>query len=132
MIDHSVSSHHARHTSHADSGQHHDHVDGSTTLTVPTGRVACDACVKAVEERLRSNPGVLAVHVDAEQEVAHVTVHPGAFTVEELAEQAAGACGDRNVVPLPKPTVSSHAHAHIARPSAADLGPAARAAGHAT
>src|SRR5215212_3577709 len=82
------------------------------TLTVPTGRLACDACVTCVEDRLRENPHVTVVQVDTKHEVAHVTVHEGMVTAEELAETVAAACGDRNVVPLPKPQVSSHAHVH--------------------
>src|SRR5215218_3522262 len=90
------------------------------TLTVPTGRLACDACVTCVEDRLRENPHVTGVQVDTKHEVAHVTVHEGMVTAEELAETVAAACGDRSPVPLPKPQVSSHAHAHTARPQSAD------------
>src|SRR4051812_27563054 len=82
------------------------------TLTVPTGRLACDACVRCVEDRLRENPHVTGVHVDARHGMAHVTVHEGMVTVDQLAELVANACGDRNTVPLPKPQVSSHAHVH--------------------
>ena len=75
------------------------------TLAIPTGSLACDGCVTCVEERLRENPHVLGVHIDTKPEVAHVTVHEGMVTAEELAETVAAACGDRNVVPLPKPQV---------------------------
>src|SRR4051794_27415375 len=66
------------------------------TLTVPTGRLACDACVTCVEDRLRENPHVTGVHVDARHNLAHVTVHEGKVTVDQLAELIANACGDRN------------------------------------
>src|SRR3712207_536394 len=99
---------------------------GPTTLAVATGPLACDACSTCVEEQLRANPHVVDVHVDSKHEVAHVTVHEGMVTADELAETIAVACGDRNVVPLPKPHVSSHAHAHTTRPRDAD-----GAAGHA-
>src|SRR5215217_3725757 len=93
---------------------------GQTTLTIPTGALACEACVTCVEDRLRENPHVTGVHVDTKHGVAHVTVHEGMVTAEDLAETVAAACGDRNIVPLPKPQVSSHAHAHIARPQNAN------------
>lgn len=91
--------------------------DGTSTLTVPTGRIACQGCRSIVEQRLRRNPRVLGVHVDDARQVAHVTVHDGATTVEELAELVAGAYGERNPVPLPQPEVSSHVHAHVAPPA---------------
>jgi len=85
-----------------------------TTLVVPTGAIACEGCAAIVEARLRQNPHVLRVHIDAQQRVAHVEVHDGMATAEELAELVAEAYGGRSVVPLPKPEVSSHAHAHAA------------------
>src|SRR5262249_19536681 len=95
------------------SGGHDRHAaSGTTTLTVPTGRIACAGCRAIVAERLRANPHVLAVHVDDAHQVAHVTVHDGAATAEELAELVAGAYGERSPIPLPKPEVSAHAHAH--------------------
>ena len=94
--------------------------DGPAMLTVPTGSLACEACITCVEERLRENPHVTGVRVDAPHEVAHVTVHEGMITAEELAELIADACGDRNAVPLPKPQVSSHAHAHTSQPARVD------------
>src|SRR5688500_2590984 len=93
---------------------------GQATLTVPTGALACEACVTCVEDRLRANPHVTGVHVDTQHDVAHVTVHEGMVTADELAELVADACGDRNVVPLPKPQVSSHAHAHMRQPARVD------------
>lgn len=77
--------------------------DGPAMLTVPTGSLACEACITCVEERLRENPHVTGVRVDAPHEVAHVTVHEGMITAEELAELIADACGDRNAVPLRNP-----------------------------
>ena len=53
-------------------------------------------------------------------------------TVGELAELVAGAYGERNPVPLAKPELSSHAHAHVASlPAAAAPAPAAEHAAHA-
>jgi Cu2+-exporting ATPase len=108
--------------------QHHGHQAGTSssttpglvTLRIPTGSLACGECSDRVAEKLRGNAHVAGVHVDAPHEVAHVTVHEGMVTADELAELVADGCGDRNVVPLPKPQVSSHAHAHTSRPSAHD------------
>jgi Cu2+-exporting ATPase len=86
--------------------------DGVMTLAVPTGRLPCVECRDRVERQLRANPHVAAVHLDAERQVAHVQVHEGMVTAEELSELIACCRGDRNPVPLPKPEVSSHAHAH--------------------
>ena len=93
---------------------------GLATLEVPTGLLACKACLTCVEDRLRENPHVTGVHVDTRHEVAHVTAHEGMVTADELAELIADACGDRNAVPLPKPQVSSDAHAHTSRPATVD------------
>ena len=101
----------------------------TATLTIDTGPLACAACVACVEERLRQHPHVTGVHVDGQHQVAHVQVHEGVVTAEELAELVAEGCGERNAVPLPKPQVSAHAHAHTARPS--DRDGAAAHAGHA-
>ena len=97
-----------------------------TTFAVPTGNIACEGCVAIIERRLRASPHVLSVDVDSERRVAHVQTHEGTVSVEELAELVAGACGDRNPVPLPKPQVSSHAHAHTARPEEGGIDHAAR------
>ncbi|MCC6178463.1 MAG: HAD-IC family P-type ATPase, partial [Chloroflexi bacterium] len=99
------------------------------TLSVDTGPLACEACEACVEQRLRQHPHVTGVHVDGLHQVAHVQVHEGMVTAEELAELVAQGCGERNSVPLPKPQVSAHAHAHTARPSDGDR--AAAHAGHA-
>src|SRR5687768_10761667 len=88
-------------TSAHDAGRH-----ALATLTVPTGHLACEACITCVENRLHENPHVTGVHVDTRHEVAHVTVHEGMVTADQLGELIADACGDRNVVPLPKPQVS--------------------------
>src|SRR4051812_37272701 len=74
---------------------------GLVTLAVATGALACEGCARCVQERLRAHPHVIGVHVDTAHEVAHVTVHEGMVTADELAETVAYACGDRNVVPLP-------------------------------
>jgi P-type Cu2+ transporter len=116
-------SHDAHHHGHGESPSaattpaRHAGGHGQATLTVPTGSLACEACVACVEHRLRKNPHVTGVHIDTQNEVAHVTVHDGMVTADALAETVANACGDRNVVPLPKPQVSSHAHAHTSQPS---------------
>src|SRR3989304_502003 len=89
----------------------------TTTLVVPTGVIACEGCAAIVEARLRQNPHVVRVHIDARQQVAHVEVHDGMATAEELAELVAEAYGERSVVPLPKPEGSSHAHVHVAQPA---------------
>src|SRR5215211_6940250 len=85
-----------------------------TTLTVPTGQLACECCRDQVEQQLRQHPHVQSVHFDWGHQVAHVQVDAGGPTAEELAELVACACGERNPVPLPQPEVSSHAHAHSA------------------
>jgi Cu2+-exporting ATPase len=90
---------------------HHDH--SRTTLTVPTGPIACDGCREIVETRLRANPHVQQIHVDAKNHQAHVDVDDRSVRVEELAELIAQAYGERNPVPLPGPEVSSHEHAHV-------------------
>ncbi len=103
---------------------HHHDGDSATatktsTLAVPTGRIGCDGCIANVEARLRKNPHVREVHVDAQREIAQVQVDEGPVTAGELAELIADACGDRAAVALPKPEVSSHAHAHTAQPELA-------------
>ena len=57
----------------------------TTALAVPTGHLACERCASLVEQRLRQQPGVVSVHVDARTEIAHVEAHAGRVTVEELA-----------------------------------------------
>ena len=101
--------------------RHHPapHGDSVTMIVVPTGPIACDGCKAIVEQRLRQNPHVVSVHIDAGHQVAHVGVHEGHATAEELAELVAQAYGQRNLTPLPKPEVSSHAHIHTAPPPAA-------------
>ncbi|MBI3964679.1 MAG: copper-translocating P-type ATPase [Chloroflexi bacterium] len=112
-----MQSHHERtssdHGTHLGSGATGD----PQTLTVTLRQVTCDKCRAVVAERLRRVPHVVDVHLDPQRRVAHVTAPGGAVTVAQLEELVAGACGDRNVVPLPKPEVSSHAHAHVARPA---------------
>src|SRR5436189_4794177 len=102
------------------------------TLTVPSGRVCCAGCVELIERRLRENPHVDRVHVDAAAGVAHVDVQAGKTSVEELAERAGECCGGRCPVPMPDAAVSSHHHAHTARLKLEDgaAAPEARAADH--
>src|SRR5437764_525582 len=70
------------------------------TLTVETGSLACEACGRCIEDKLRENPHVVGVHVDPPHEVEHVAVHEGMVTAGELEELIADACGERNLVPL--------------------------------
>jgi Cu2+-exporting ATPase len=105
---------------------------GVVTLAVPIGPLPCCECRETVERQLSNNPHVTAVHVDAEHQVAHVQVHEGTVSAEELAELVACCCGERNPTPLPKPEVSSHAHAHTAHQATATAAPVDHAAmGHA-
>ncbi len=67
-----------------------------------------------MRQRLQTHPAVVDVAMDAEHEVARVTVRDAAVTARELTELVAGAYGERSPVPLPQPEVSSHAHAHAA------------------
>lgn len=92
---------------------HSGHPTAATaTLEIPTGRIVCDGCRAIVEGRLRTHPHVVDVRVDPQGQRAHVQVHEGMATADELAELVAGGYGERNIVPLPKPELSSHAHAH--------------------
>jgi P-type Cu2+ transporter len=84
-----------------------------------------------VERRLREHPHVVRVHVDAPHEIAHVEARPGKVTVEELADLAGECCGGRCPVPMPDATVSSHDHAHTAKPQDGVDAPEARAMEHA-
>jgi Cu2+-exporting ATPase len=89
----------------------HQHEFGSV-LVVPTGVIACEGCREIVETRLRANPHVREVVVDAQERVARVTVDDSSVRAEDLAELIARAYGERNPVPLPRPEVSTHEHAH--------------------
>ncbi len=90
------------------------------TLSVPLGRRRCAACVELVEQRLRDHPHVAGVHVDAVKEVAHVEVRRGKVSVKELAELAGESCGGCCPAPIPDAAVSSHDHAHMAKPEHAN------------
>jgi P-type Cu2+ transporter len=103
----------ARRSNTENAMHHNDH--SRTTLTVPTGPIACDGCREIVERRLRANPHVRQIHVDALHQVAHVDVDDQSVRAEELAELIAQAYGERSAVPLPGPEVSSHEHAHADR-----------------
>jgi len=103
-----------RHAQHDLGSTAPDATDGYAMLAVPTGRIACEGCASIVEQRLRQNPHVVGVRVDAEHQVAHVEVHEGRVTAAELADLVAEAYGERAPVPLPQPDVSSHAHTHTA------------------
>ena len=109
---------HTNHDTHQASGPGHGR-HGLVTLAVPTGPLPCSECREMVERRLNANPHVSSVHLDPEHQVAHVHVHDGMVTAEELAELVADGCGERNPTPLPKPEVSSHAHAHTGHPAGA-------------
>ena len=101
------------------------------TLNLPIGRVCCAGCVKLIERRLRENPDVVRVHVDAAAGVAHVDVQAGKTSVVELAELARECCGGRCPAPMPDAVVSSHHHAHTAKLEDGADAPEARAAEHA-
>src|SRR4051794_40546371 len=117
---------------HAPSAHHSTATPGNlVTLSVPLGRQCCGACVELVERRLRDNPHVVRVHVDAPNEVAHVEAQRGKVTVAELAEIAAECCGGRCPVPMPQATVSSHDHAHTANVLRGDDAPEAHPVAHA-
>jgi Cu2+-exporting ATPase len=87
--------------------------------------------VELVEQRLRENPNVARVRVDAPREVAHVEVRPGTVTLEELADLAGECCGGRCPVSMPDAVVSSHDHAHTADPARGADAPEAQAMEHA-
>ena len=101
------------------------------TLNVPIGRRCCAACVELVEQRLRDQPNVVSVHVDAVNAFAHVEVHRGKASVRELAALAGESCGGCCPAPIPDAAVSSHDHAHTASPVHGAAAPEARAAAHA-
>ena len=105
--------------------------DDVETLSVPLGRRCCAACVELVEQRLRDHPHVASVHVDAVSELAHVEVRGGKVSVEELAPLASESCGGCCPAPIPDAAVSSHDHAHTAKPEHGAEAPEARAAAHA-
>jgi Cu2+-exporting ATPase len=109
----------------------HAATDGLRTLIVPIGRPCCEACASLIVKRLRENPHVVRVHVDAARGVAHVEARAGVVSVEELAEIAGACCGGRCPVPLPDAAVSSHHHAHMARLEDGAQSPEAQAAAHA-
>ena len=104
------------HSTHDGHGQASSATATPVMLHIPTGPINCDACKAKIEQQLRANPNVISVEVHPHHQMAMVTVRPDTVSVEELTELAAHACGDRNEVPLPKPEVSSHAHAHTAAP----------------
>jgi P-type Cu2+ transporter len=84
-----------------------------------------------VERRLRDHPNVARVHVDAVHEVAQVEVRRDQVSVQELAALAGESCGGCCPAPLPDAVVSSHNHAHTAKPEHGEHAPEAIAAAHA-
>ena len=102
-----------------------------TVLNVPIGRVCCGRCLELIEQRVRANPQVVQVHVDAAHGVAHVEVRPGKASLEELKAVADECCGERCPVPLPDAAVSSHHHAHAAKAEHGQRGREAQAAANA-
>ncbi|HYY88438.1 MAG TPA: heavy metal translocating P-type ATPase, partial [Chloroflexota bacterium] len=101
------------------------------TVGLPTGRACCAGCADLIEQRLRTNPHVRAVHVDAPNAVAHVEVDDATVSVDQLVELIGECCGDRCPAPLPDAAVSSHAHAHTAEPTHGAMAPEAQAMQHA-
>src|SRR5690349_10132864 len=61
------------------------------TLSVPIGRRCCAACAELVERRLRENPHVKSVRVDAFAGIARVASDEGSVSIQEL-QQIAGEC----------------------------------------
>ena len=94
-----------------------EHAQRALTLAVPTGRACCPGCAAVIEARLRANPHVRAVHVEAPQQVAYVEVDEASVPLAELTELVGRACGSGCPTPLPDASVSSHAHAHTAAPA---------------
>lgn len=83
------------------------------TFTIALDSVFCPCCGHDLRAAIRRLPHVIDVHVDIQQEVAHVTVEAGMTDAETLSKQVAD-CNFRNVVPLPKAEVSSHEAMHHA------------------
>jgi P-type Cu2+ transporter len=102
-----------------------------TILTVPTGRIPCAGCAAAVEQRLRRNPRVRNVRIDARAESAYVEVEPNTVTTDELLPLIQETCGCRSLVPLPDALLSAHHHAHTADPAHGEHAAEARAMVHA-
>src|SRR5438105_957800 len=102
-----------------------------TALDVPIGRVCCGRCLELIEQRMRANPQVVQVHVDAAHCVAHVELRPGKVSLEELKAVVDECCGERCPVPLPDAAVSSHHHAHAAKAEHGQRGREAQAAANA-
>jgi hypothetical protein len=96
-------------------------------LNVPIGRRCCAACAQLVERRLLQHPHVNTAHVDAAEGMAQLQAEAGSVSVEELRQLAGECCGDRSPVPLPDAAVSSHHHAHTARPDSVVDAPEAHA-----
>ena len=67
----------------------------------------------------------------AAEGVAYVEAEPGTVSIEELKAIAGECCGDRCPVPLPDAAVSSHEHAHSAKPEAGAHAPEAHAVANA-
>jgi P-type Cu2+ transporter len=102
-----------------------------TVLKVPIGRVCCGRCLELIELRMRADPQVVQVHVDATHGVAHVEARSGKVSLEELKAIAGECCGGRCPVPLPDAALSSHHHAHAAKAEHGERGPEAQAAANA-
>jgi Cu2+-exporting ATPase len=84
-----------------------------------------------VKKRLRRNEHVRRVRVNGDEGVAYVDADTGTVSIEELRAIAGECCGDRSPVPLPDATVSSHHHAHSAKPGAGAHAPEAQAVANA-
>jgi Cu2+-exporting ATPase len=95
------------------------------TLTVPIGRVCCDACAILVEHRLLQNPGVVRVRVQPADGVAAVEAVRGMTPVDRLAQLAGDCCGASSPVPIPDAVISSHQHGHAAHFDAPSKAPEA-------
>ena len=93
----------------------HGQIHGAETesLSIPIDRVFCPCCEEDLDAVIGRFPHVVDARVDADSMVAHVTVHRGMTSAEELRERIE-ACNYMNPVPLPQAQVSAHEHVHEA------------------
>ena len=99
-------------------------------LTMPVGLLDREECRAAVERQGRVHRHLLDACVNERQAGMHGDMCDGAAATA-LVELAARARGDRTVVPLPRATVSTHVHAHVARSAASAGTPPTRGDDHA-
>src|SRR5262249_27495530 len=95
------------------------------------GRGCCAACEDLVDKRLRANAHVKRVRVNGDRGIACVDAEAGTVSIDELSAIAGECCGAASPVPLPDATVSSHHHAHTAKPGTGAHAPEAHAVANA-